>query len=100
MAESSSEMLRVYRELRRLKREEYLIRQNIAFLESRIQVAIGDNCEMKGIAKWLWVDKWEMDLKRFEREQGALYQALYQQYKRNCGGRRFRLERVDLTADD
>jgi len=96
MVESSAEMLRTYRELRALRSQRYLIEQHIAFLESKIQVAIGDSSGMRGIASWKWMDRWTMDMARFRREQDALYQA----YKRNSGSRRFRLEGIDLTRAD
>jgi hypothetical protein len=96
MAEPPSEMLNIYRQLRELSRERYLIEQRIAFLETKIQVAIGDNCGMKGVASWKWVDRWTMDIKRFKSEQ----EALYDKYKRNSSGRKFRLERVDLARGD
>ncbi len=96
MVESSSEMLEIYRQLRALGREKYLIEQRIAFLESRIQVAIGDNCGMRGVASWKWRDHWTMDVSRFRKEQDALYE----EYLRNQGCRKFCLEKIDLTRAD
>jgi hypothetical protein len=92
MVKPSREMRANYRELRKLSRERYLIEQRIRLLASKIQVAIGDNCGMTGVASWKWVDRWTMDIERFKREQ----EALYENYKRDSGGRTFRLERVDL----
>jgi hypothetical protein len=96
MVDASDDMREIYRELRKLRSERYLIEQRVAFLESKIQVAIGDNGGMKGVASWSWVDRWTMDIERFKNEQDALYQ----QYKRNSGCRIFRLDKVDLTLDD
>jgi hypothetical protein len=96
MVDPSVEMLGIYRQLRALSREKYLLEQRIAFLESKIQVVIGDNCGMRGVASWKWADCWTMDIGRFRREQ----EALYQEYKRNSGSRKFRLERIDLARGD
>lgn len=93
LVEPSDEMFRIYRELRTLRREKYFIEQRIVFLESRIQVAIGDNWGMRDIASWKWMDRWTVDIKRFKKEQDALYQ----EYKRNSGSRRFCLETINLT---
>ena len=89
----SSEMLQIYRELRAYRREKFFIEQRIAFLESQIQVAIGGTLGMEGIASWAWTDRWTIDTDRFKKEQ----ESLYEQYKRSSGGRRFCLERIDLT---
>jgi len=91
--EPSKEMFQVYQRLRKVRRDRYLIEQEIAFLEGMIQVAIGRNAAMREIASWEWTDHWTLDMDRFKREQDAFYQ----QYKRNSGYRRFSLERVDLT---
>jgi len=93
LVEPTSEMFQIYRELRAKRHEKNLIEQQIAFLESQIQVAIGNNSGMRGIASWRWTDRWTMDMERFKKEQDALYQ----EYKRNSGSRRFCLERIDLT---
>jgi hypothetical protein len=89
----TSEMLQIYRELRAYRREKFFIEQRIAFLESQIQVAIGDNWGMEGIASWAWTDRWTIDTDRFKKEQANLYE----QYKRNSGSRRFHLESIDLS---
>jgi hypothetical protein len=93
IAEPSIEMLEVYRRLRELNRQKYLIDKQIDLLVSRIQVAIGDRCGMKGVASWKWVDRWTMDIERFKKER----EELYEEYKRDSSGRVFRIERVDLT---
>jgi hypothetical protein len=93
LVEPYNEMFLVYERLRKVRRDRYLIEQEIAFLESTIQVAIGRNAAMREIASWKWTDHWAMDMDRFKKEQDVLYQ----QYKRNSGYRRFSLERTDLT---
>jgi Meiotically Up-regulated Gene 113 (MUG113) protein len=93
LVEPCNEMFQVYQRLRKVRRDRYLIEQEIAFLESKIQVAIGRNAAMREIASWKWTDHWALDIDRFKKEQDALYQ----QYKRNSGYRRFSLKRADLT---
>jgi hypothetical protein len=97
LVEPSQEMFQIYQRLRRVRRDRYLIEQEIDFLESLIQVAIGRNAGMREIASWKWTDHCTFDMDRFKQEEDALYQQLYQKYKRNSGYRRFSLERVDLT---
>jgi Meiotically up-regulated gene 113 len=70
--EASPEMLETYRQLRRRRREKYLMEQQIHFLESKIQVAIGDAVGMQGIASWKWVSRPTLDTGRFKAEQEAL----------------------------
>jgi hypothetical protein len=96
MVNASDDMREIYRELRKLRSERYFIEQRVAFRESKIQVAIGDNGGRKGVASWSWVDRWTMDIERFRKGQDALYQ----QYKRNSGCQVFRLDKVDLTLGD
>jgi hypothetical protein len=92
----SEEMRQIYKLLRKLTRDRYFIEQRIELLASKIQVAIGDNDRMEGVASWKWRDRWTINTDRFKREQSALYE----DYKRNSGGRIFQLERVDLTKGD
>jgi hypothetical protein len=73
-----------------LSRQKYRIEKQMALLESKIQVAIGARCGMKGVASWKWVDRWTMDIERLKKEQD-------EQYKRDSSARVFRLERADLT---
>lgn len=89
----TTEMFQIYRELRKYRREKFFVEQRIALLESQIQVAIGDNWGMEGIASWAWTDRWTIETERFKKEQASLYE----EYKRNSGSRRFCLERIDLT---
>jgi hypothetical protein len=93
LVEPCNEIFEIYERLRKVRRDRYLIEQEIAFLESKIQVAIGRNAAMREIASWKWTDHWAIDMDRFRTEQDPLYQ----QYKRNSGYRRFCLERIDLT---
>jgi hypothetical protein len=94
--ESSPEMIEVYQQLRKLSRERDLIDWQIALLKNKIQIAIGDSSAMENVASWEWVERWTMDIERFKKEQGQMYE----EYKRNSSCRIFRLARVDLTLSD
>jgi T5orf172 domain len=87
----------VHRELSMVRRERLLLDQRIEFLESKIQVAIGQNRGMAGIASWDWVDNWQFDITAFKDEEPEEYARLYEVYNRNIGTRRFILEKVALT---
>jgi len=77
MVEPSDEMLEIYRQLREASRERFLVDRRIELLESKIQIAIGESSGMKGVASWKWADCWRMDIKRFKKERGSLYEELY-----------------------
>jgi hypothetical protein len=96
MVEPTDEMREIYRQLRRLRNQKYFIERQVDLLMSKVQIAIGDKGAMRGIASWAWIDRWTMDIERFKKEQDDLFQ----QYKRNSGGRRFILDRVDLTEGE
>jgi hypothetical protein len=100
MIDPSDEMLDIYRQLREASRERFLLERRIELLESKIQVVIGENRGMTGVASWKWNDCWKMDTTRLKKEKGALYAELYEEYKRNSGSRKFCLERVDLTQGE
>jgi len=96
VVEPSDEMLQTYHRLRALRQQRYLLQQEIDFLESTIQVAIGENSGMRGVASWKWVDCPRFDEKRFKKEQETLYSA----YLRDSGSRRFCVERAYLADAD
>jgi len=73
-----------------LSRQKYLIEKQMLLLESKIQVAIGARCGMKGVASWKWVERWTMYIERLKKEQDD-------PYKSDSSALVFRLERVDLT---
>jgi hypothetical protein len=97
MVDPPDEMHAIYRQLREATRESFLLERRIELLRSKIQVAIGENRGMKGLASWEWADHWEMNIPKFREEEPALYESLYEKYKRDLSRRVLRLERVDLT---
>jgi hypothetical protein len=84
----SDELRQVALELRAAQDQRWLLERRIELLVSRIQIAIGENCGMEGVASWKWKDHWEMDTKRFE----ADHKELYEEYLRNSGARDLRLK--------
>jgi hypothetical protein len=98
--EPTDEMRSVYRELRAADREMYLLLRRIEFLKSTLQLAIGENRAITGVASWEWVQRWTMNLALFEKTEPKLYAKLYETYKRDSGSRKFALEQVDLTTSD
>ena len=70
------------------------------FLKSKLQLAIGENKGITGVASWEWVQRWTMNLALFEKTEPKLYAKLYEKYKRDSGSRKFALEQVDLTTSD
>jgi hypothetical protein len=93
LAEPTEDMRAAYTELKAARRERFLLQQRIDVLESRIQVAIGGNSGMEGIATWEWSDSWRFDVSGFREGDPAAYEAFYEKYRCNSGGRRFVLER-------
>jgi len=87
MAEPSGEMPAIYRQLREAMSKKFLLDQRIEFLVSKVQVAIGENRGMKGVATWQWEDRPWFDQKRFQEE----HKTLYEEYARDSGCRKFRL---------
>jgi len=92
----TDDILELYRRLREASREKYLLDRHIDLLVSRIKVAIGENCGIKGVASWDWQERSTMDVKRFQREQPVLYE----EYRRDSSCRVFKPERVDVPGDE
>src|ERR1035438_1290196 len=73
IAEPSVEIREIHRQLMEARREQSLLDWRIGLLESRVQVAIGENCGMRGIASWNWVDHWVMKTEMFTEEDKKSY---------------------------
>jgi hypothetical protein len=100
MLDVTPEVLSIYKELQARQRESFLVEREIEVLESRMQLAIGENSGIEGIATWKWRDSWTFDLKKFQREEPADYETLFEKYKRNSGTRYFDLAKGILTKAD
>ena len=97
MLDATPEILNLYRELKAKERASFLIKQEIQVLQSKMQVAIGENAGIKGIATWKWRDTLTFNLKKFQQAEPVEYQALFEKYKRNSGSRYFDLAEGILT---
>lgn len=97
LAEATDDVRATYRKLKDARRQRLLLDQKIEFLESKIQVAIGANAGIDGIASWNWVDNWQLDVTAFREKEPDQYEALFERYKRNSGTRHFSLAKGDLT---
>jgi hypothetical protein len=93
LAEPSPEMFDLYRQLRAETRESFFLQKRIEVLQAKIQVAIGHNSGMKGIASWGWFPRFTIDLESFK----ANHPDLYEKYKRDSSSRKFLPERLDLS---
>jgi hypothetical protein len=96
VAEPTEEIRNIYRQLRELNKERFLIDERITLLEDKVKLAIGNARGMTGIASWKWVDRLRFDEKRFKHEHADLHE----EYRRNMGCREFRLVRSDLIKVD
>jgi len=100
VVEATDDVRATYRKLKDTRRARLILAQEIQFLESKIQVAIGANAGIDGIASWAWVDNWQLDVTAFREKEPDQYEALFERYKRNSGGRHFNLAKGDLTRAD
>ncbi len=100
MLDRTPDILTLYKELQAKQRECFLMERKIEVLESRMQLAIGDNSGIEGIASWKWRDSWTLDLKKFQQAEPAEYEILFDKYKRNSGSRYFDLAKGILTEAD
>jgi hypothetical protein len=94
---ATPETLGLYKELKAKERDCFLIEQEIEVLQSQIQVAIGENAGIEGIATWKWRETPLADWKKFEREEPEVYAALFEKYKRIAGTRYFDVAKGILT---
>jgi hypothetical protein len=97
MLDATPELLNLYRELKAKERASFLIEQEIRVLQSKMQVAIGENAGIEGIATWKWRDTLTFNLKKFQQAEPVEYQTLFEKYKRSTGSRYFDLAEGVLT---
>lgn len=96
MIEPSEEMRGVYRGLRALEQQRFLLDERIAVLRDRIKVVIGEKRGINDVASWDWVERSRPDLVRFKAEQPELYA----RYQRDDSYRVLRLARFDLARNE
>jgi Meiotically up-regulated gene 113 len=83
------ELVDLYRKLKARERDCFLIEQEILVLQSRMQIVIGENTGIDGLATWKWRDTVTLDLKKLQREEPDTYKALRLRYERTTGTRYF-----------
>ena len=86
--EPSEIVLALHRELRDASRQAFLLDQRIALLQGRIQLAIGENSGIRGVASWKWRDQWTLDKNALKREEPKVFD----RFKRDSSSRVFHLE--------
>jgi hypothetical protein len=88
MLDPSDTLDALHRELRDAERQAFLLEQKIAVLRGRIQVAIGENLGIRGVASWKWREQWTVDEKALKHDAPQVYE----RFKRLIASRVFRLE--------
>jgi hypothetical protein len=63
----------VYQDLRRARREMFLLKKRVELLETQLKIAIGAHLGLRGIAKWFWRETPRFDNTRFREEQPEMY---------------------------
>jgi hypothetical protein len=87
MLEPSKSDRTIYRQLRESQKELFFLEQKILLLQSQLQIAIGQNLGLKGIARWQWQEALRFNIRLFKEERPELYE----KYKRISATRYFRL---------
>lgn len=86
--EPSEETRSLHRELRDALRQAFLLEQKISLLQGRIQLAIGENLGVRGLASWKWREQWKLDQEALKREEPKVFD----RFKRLSCARVFRVE--------
>jgi hypothetical protein len=77
----------LHQELKEAICQSVLLQQRIDLLQSQLQIEIGDNAGIEGVAFWKWRECWRLNLALFKRERPKLFE----KYKRLSASRFFRL---------
>ena len=88
LLDPSESVQALHRELRHAEREAFLLEQKIATLRGRIQLEIGENLGIRGIASWKWREQWKLDQDALKRDEPQVYE----RFKRLAAARVFHLE--------
>ena len=86
--EPSAETRSLHRELKDALQQAFLLEQKVSVLQGRLQVAIGENLGIRGVASWGWRERWELDEKALKREEPQVFD----RFKRLSSARVFRVE--------
>ena len=77
----------LHKELKEAMRQAFFLEQRIELLQSQLQIAIGDNLGIEGVASWKWRECWRLDVELFKRQEPKLFE----KYRRLSACRVFRL---------
>jgi Meiotically Up-regulated Gene 113 (MUG113) protein len=88
MLDPSESVKALHRELRTAERQAFLLEKRIETLRCRIQVEIGENLGIRGVASWKWREQWMLDQKALKRDEPHVYE----RFKRLSEFRVFHLE--------
>jgi hypothetical protein len=86
----------LYHELRSAEREAFFLERRIEILRSRIQVEIGENLGIRGVASWKWCEQWKLDQKALKRDAPEVFE----RFKHLSAFRVFHLERGLTSRQD
>lgn len=88
IAEPSTKARELHRALRDATRQAFLLEQQILYLQAELQLEIGENAGLAGIASWKWREQWTLDQRLLRKEEPQMFE----KYRKMSGARVFRLE--------
>ncbi len=84
---ADEEIKALHRDLKEAVRQSFFLAQHIELLQSKLQIAIGDDLGIDGVALWKWRETVTLNSKLFKSEEPELFE----KYKRMSATRCFRL---------
>ena len=78
----------LHRELRDALRQTFLLEQKIQLLQGQLQLEIGENLGIRGVASWKWREQWKLDQDALKRDEPKIFD----RFKRLSSTRVFRVE--------
>src|SRR5262249_40381840 len=78
----------LHRELRDALRQAFLLQRKIELLQGRLQLEIGENLGIRGVASWKWREQWKLDQEALKRDEPNIFD----RFKRLSSTRVFRME--------
>lgn len=98
IVEPTGEHVLLHRALRDAERQRFLVEQRIAILQSKLQIAIGEDLAIRGIASWKWREQSILDQGLLRKEQPKSF---FERYCKVSASRIFRLHegRIKLKEE-
>ena len=88
MLEPTEEVFLIKRKLKEALRQSYILERQVEVLQGQLQIAIGENLGIKGVASWKWREQWKLNQALFKKEEPKLFE----KYCKLSSSRVFRLE--------